>query len=132
MAGTAGAQIAASGNQPPIGAYVEAPTETRIAAATNYVGMNGQTGYKQNALGEGSVATSPSIPPQPDLTVPDNDNDVAGGISQWVRAAGTIAEGGTCTVAAGAATAGAGTYVCNVVGGVVVGDFFWATVAADT
>jgi len=131
MAGAAGAQIAAAGFQPPIGAYVEAPTETRISAATNFIGMNGQTGYKSNVLGQGSVAT-PSIAPQPNFTVPDNDNDVAGGTSQWVRAAGTIAEGGTCTVTAGAATAGAGTYVCNVKGGVVAGDFFWATLAAES
>ena len=40
--------------------------------------------------------------------------------------------GGTCTVTAGAATAGAGTFECNVPGGVVVGDFFWANVTADT
>jgi hypothetical protein len=132
MAGAAGAQIAASGFQPPIGAYVEAPTETAINAATNYIGMNGQVAYKTNVLGQGSVAVGPTIPPQPDWIVPDNDNDVAGGTSQWVQAAGTIAEGGTCTVAAGAATAGAGTYVCNVKGGVVAGDFFWATVAADS
>ena len=38
----------------------------------------------------------------------------------------------TCTVTAGAATAGAGTFECNVVGGVVVGDFFWANVVAES
>jgi hypothetical protein len=116
--------------QSPIGAYVEAPTETKLSANTNYIGMNSVTGYKSNVLAQGTISSS--VAPQPDWIVPDNDNDVAGGTSQWVRAAGTIAEGGTCTVTAGAATAGAGTYSCNVKGGVVVGDFFWANVTADT
>jgi cystathionine beta-lyase family protein involved in aluminum resistance len=105
--------------------------ENKIAANTNYIGLNSVTGYKQNILGQGSVVT-PSIAPQPDWIVPDNDNDVAGGTSQWVRAAGTIAEGATCTVAAGAATSGAGAYSCYVKGGVVLGDFFWAVTTADT
>ena len=121
---------------PPIGGYVEAPATgvgaEKIAAGTNYIGMNAYTKYGQNALGQGSVAVGPTIPPQPDWIVLDNSNDAVGGTSQWVRAAGTIAEGGTCTVAAGAATAGAGTYSCFVRGGVVAGDFFWAVVTADT
>jgi hypothetical protein len=117
---------------PPIGAYVEAPTETKIAAGTNYIGMNSVSGYKTNVLGQGSVVTGPTIAPQPDWIVLDNDNDAAGGTSQWVRAAGTIAENGTCTIAAGAATAGAGTYSCYVKGGVVAGDFFWAVTTADS
>jgi hypothetical protein len=117
--------------QDPIGAYVEAPLENKIAAATNYIGVNSVSGYKTNVLGQGSVAVNPTIPPQPDWVVPDNDNDVAGGTSQWVRAAGTIAENGTCTVTAGAATAGAGTYSCYVKGGVVAGDFFCAVTTAD-
>jgi len=117
---------------PPIGAYVEGPDETRVAAGTNYNGLNARTAYKTNVLGQGSIAVNPTVPPQPDWIVLDNDNDVAGGTSQWVRAAGTIADGGTCTVAAGAATAGAGTYSCLVKGGVVVGDFFWAVTTADT
>jgi hypothetical protein len=146
MAGVAGANIAnATGRpnsggtawsssqvlNPPIGAYVEAPTENKIAAGTNYIGMNSLSGYKTNVLGQGSVAVNPTVAPQPDWVVLDNDNDAAGGTSQWVRAAGTIAEGGTCTVAAGAATAGAGTYSCYVKGGVVAGDFFWAVLTAD-
>jgi hypothetical protein len=118
--------------QDPLGGYVEAPLENKISANTNYVGLNWVTGYKQNVLGQGSVVTGPTIPPQPDWIVPDNDNDVAGGTSQWVRAAGTIAENGTCTIAAGAATAGAGTYSCYVKGGVVAGDFFWAVTTADS
>jgi len=132
MAGVAGATIATGEVQPPIGAYVEAPTEDRLAANTNYIGFNSKLGYVTNTLGQGSVAVGPTIAPQPDWIVPDNDNDVAGGTSQWVRAAGTIAENGTCTVAAGAATAGAGTYSCYVTGGVTVGDFFWAVLTAES
>jgi len=143
---TAGANIANAAGRPdtagnpwtsaviqfPIGAYVEAPTETRFAADTNYIGYNSNLKYVTNTLGQGSVAVGPTIAPQPDWVVPNNDNDARGGTAQWVRAAGTIAEGGTCTVTAGAATAGAGTYECNVIGGVVAGDFFWANVTADT
>lgn len=149
MAGVAGANIANAAGRPaangtpwtaaviqnPIGAYVEAPTETRFAAATNYIGFTSSSAYKTNALGEGSVAVGPTIPPQPDWLVPTNDNDALGTAAngaQWVRAAGTIAANGTCTVAAGAATAGAGTFECNVVGGVVAGDFFWANVIAES
>jgi hypothetical protein len=130
MAGVAGSEIGHAAVQPPIGAYVEAPTEGRISANTNYIGMNSLSAYKTNVLAQGSIV-SPTIAPQPDWIVPDNDNDVAGGTSQWVRATGTIAENGTCTVAAGAATAGAGTYSCYVKGGVVAGDFFWAVLTAD-
>jgi len=118
--------------QDPIGAYVEAPLETKIAAATNYIGMNSVTGYKNNVLGQGSVVANPTIPPQPDWIVPDNDNDARGGTSQWVRPAGTISENCTCTIAAGAANAGAGTYSCYVKGGVVAGDFFWAVLTAES
>jgi len=146
MAGVAGSNIANAQGRPdtggtpwttaviqfPIGDYVEAPTEDRIAADTNYIGFNSKLGYVTNTLGQGSVAVGPTIAPQPDWIVPDNDNDVRGGTSQWVRAAGTIAENGTCTVAAGAATAGAGTYSCYVTGGVVAGDFFWAVVTAES
>jgi len=133
MAGVAGATIATGAVQPPIGAYVEACTENKIGAATNYIGMNSYEKAKTNNLGQGSIVTNPAtIAPQPNWIVPDNDNDVTGGTSQWVRAAGTIAEGGTCTVTAGAATAGAGTYSCYAKGGVVAGDFFWAVVTADT
>jgi hypothetical protein len=127
--GAAGAQIGTTGTQPPIGAYVEAPTEDRIAAATNYIGFNSKVAYKTNVLAQGDIS---NIAPQPDWIVPDNDNDVAGGTSQWVRAAGTIAENGTCTVLAGAATAGAGTYSCYVTGGVVAGDFFWTVLTAES
>jgi hypothetical protein len=147
MAGVAGANIANAAGRPdtagnpwsslviadPIGAYVEAPTETNFAAATNYIGYTSSQAYKTNVLAEGNIASS--VAPQPDFKVPNNDNDVLGTAAngaQWVRAAGTIAAGGTCTIAAGAATAGAGTFECNVVGGVVVGDFFWANVTADT
>jgi hypothetical protein len=130
MAGAAGAHIGAAGVQPAIGLYVEAPTETALAANTNYIGYNSATGYKTNVLGEGSIVAGTA--PQPDFTCPDNDNDVTGGSSQWVRAAGTIAENATCTVTAGAATAGAGTYSCYVKGGVVVGDFFWASLTAES
>ena len=131
MSGIAGSTIGLgdSSVQPPIGLYVEAPTESRITANTNYIGMNSETAYKTNVLGQGSIVADTA--PQPDFIVPDNDNDVAGGVSQWVRAAGTIAEAGTCTVTAGAATAGAGTYSCYAKGGVVVGDFFWAVVTAE-
>jgi len=146
MAGVAGSNIANAQGRPdsggtpwstaviqfPIGDYVEAPTEDRIAADTNYIGFNSKLRYVTNTLGQGSVAVGPTIAPQPDWIVPDNDNDVRGGTSQWVRAAGTIAENGTCTVTAGAATAGAGTFSCYVTGGVVAGDFFWAVVTADT
>jgi len=148
MAGVAGSNIANAAGRPdpdtpynpwtsavvqfPIGDYVEAPTEDRIAADTNYMGFNSKLAYKTNVLAQGSIAVGPTIAPQPDWIVPDNDNDVRGGTSQWVRAAGTIAENGTCTVTAGAATAGAGTYSCYVTGGVVAGDFFWAVVTADT
>jgi hypothetical protein len=145
MPGVAGANIANAAGRPaangtpwtsaviqfPIGPYVEAPTETRLAADTNYIGMNSQIGYKNNVLGQGSIVT-PTIAPQPDWIVPNNDNDARGGTAQWVRAVGTIAEGGTCTVTAGAATAGAGTYECNVKGGVVAGDFFWANLTAES
>jgi hypothetical protein len=132
MAAIAGEQIGTTGTQPPIGEYVEACTENKIGAATNYIGLNSYEKYNTNSLGQGSVAVNPTIAPQPDWTAPDNDNDVTGGTSQWVRAAGTITEGGTCTVTAGAATAGAGTYSCYAKGGVVAGDFFWAVVTADT
>ena len=148
MAGVAGANIANAEGRPdpdtpyapwtdaviqfPIGDYVEAPTEDRIAADTNYLGFNSKLKYVTNTLGEGSVAVGPTVAPQPDWVVPDNDDDARGGTSQWVRAAGTIAENATCTVTAGAATAGAGTYSCYVTGGVVAGDFFWAVVTADT
>jgi hypothetical protein len=118
--------------QDPLGAYVEGPVESRVNSITNYIGMNSLSAYKTNAIGQGSVAVGPTIAPQPDWIVPDNDNDAIGGTSQWVRAAGTIAEGGTCTVAAGAATAGAGTYSCYVKGGVVAGDFFWAVLTAES
>ena len=119
--------------QDPIGAYVEAPTETRFAAATNYIGYQSNRAYKSNILGQGSIVANTA--PQPDWQVPTNDNDALGTAAngaQWVRAAGTIAEGAACTVTGGAATSGAGTFECNVVGGVVVGDFFWANVTADT
>ena len=129
MAGVAGATIVTGAVQPPIGAYVEAATEDRLAANTNYIGFNTKLAYKTNVLVQGNIS---NIAPQPDWIVGDNDNDVAGGTSQWVRAAGTIAENGTCTVTAGAATAGAGTYSCYVTGGVVVGDFFWAVLTADS
>ena len=118
--------------QDPIGAYVEAPTETKFAAATNYIGYQSNRAYKTNVLAQGNIATS--VAPQPDWQVPNNDNDALGTTAngaQWVRAAGTIAANATCTVTAGAATAGAGTFECNVVGGVVAGDFFWANVTAD-
>jgi hypothetical protein len=145
MAGVAGANIANAAGRPnsggtawsaaviqdPIGAYVEAPTETAHAANTNYVGYGSKSAYKTNVLGQGSVVI-PTIAPQPDWIVPNNDNDAAGGTGQWVRAVGTIAANGTCTIAAGAATAGAGAYECNVVGGVVAGDFFWANTVAES
>jgi hypothetical protein len=145
MSGKAGAEIAnaagrpnangtpwtASTIQPRIGAYVEAPTETSFAADTNYIGYSSKFKASVNTLGEGSIVTGPTIAPQPDFTVPNNDNDAPGGLAQYVRAVGTIAAGGTCTIAAGAATAGAGTYECNVPGGVVAGDFFWANLVAD-
>jgi hypothetical protein len=118
--------------QAPIGAYVEAPTESKLASSTNYIGLGTKTAQKTNTLGQGSIATGPTVAPQPDWIVGDNDNDAIGGTSQWVRAAGTIAENGTCTVTAGAATAGAGTYSCYVTGGVVEGDFFWATLTAES
>jgi hypothetical protein len=105
--------------------------ETQDAADTNYIGLNNHYKAVTNTLGEGSIVVGPTIPPQPDFIVPDNDNDVRGGTSQWVRAAGIIAQDATCTVAAGAATAGAGTYSCYVPGGVVAGDFFWATTTGD-
>jgi len=120
--------------QDPIGAYVEAPTETRFAAATNYIGFQNKRAYKTNVLAQGSIAST-TTPPQPDWQVPTNDNDALGTAAQgaqWVRAAGTIAENATCTVTAGAATAGAGTFECNVTGGVVAGDFFWANVVAES
>lgn len=148
MAGVAGSNIANATGRPnydtpfapwssrvyqdPIGAYVEAPTEDAINSVTNYIGMSSKVAYKTNVIGEGSVAVGPTIAPQPDFTAPDNDGDAIGGTSQWVRAAGTIAENGTCTVTAGAATAGAGTFSCYVTGGVVAGDFFWAVTTADT
>jgi hypothetical protein len=116
----------------PLGPYVEGNSETQHAADTNYIGYNSHVKYGTNVLGQGSVAVGPTIAPQPNWVVPNNDNDVRGGTGQWVRAAGTIAANGTCTVTAGAATAGAGTYECNVPGGVVAGDFFWANVTADT
>jgi hypothetical protein len=145
MAGVAGANIANAEGRPdsggtpwttaviqfPLGDYVEAPTEDRIAADTNYLGFNSKLKYVTNTLGEGSVAVGPTIAPQPDWVVPDNDDNVRGGTSQWVRATGAIAENATCTVTAGAATAGAGTFSCYVTGGVVAGDFFWAVVTAD-
>ena len=112
----------------PIGDYVEASSESNLAADTNYIGYNPKLKYTTNVLGQGDAT---NIPPQPDWIVPDNDNDARGGTSQWVRAAGTIAENGTCTVTAGAATAGAGTYSCYVTGGVVAGDFFWAVLTAE-
>ena len=120
--------------QNPIGAYVEAPTETRFAAATNYIGFSSEVKYRTNVLGQGSIV-SPTIAPQPDWQCPTNDNDALSSAAlgaQWVRAAGTIAENATCTVTAGAATSGAGTFECNVPGGVVVGDFFWANVVAES
>ena len=145
MAGVAGATIAnaagaplqngtpwsAAVQQPRIGAYVEASLEDRLAADTPFIGFSSKVKYTTNVLGEGSIAI-PTIAPQPNFTCPDNDNDAAGGLSQWVRAAGTIAENGTCTVTAGAATAGAGTYSCYVPGGVVAGDFFWAVLTAES
>jgi hypothetical protein len=133
MAGVAGSTInnVSPTNQPAIGAYVEAPTETSFAADTNYIGFSSKVKFTTNILGEGSIV-SPTIAPQPNFTCPVNDNDATGGIAQWVRAAGTIAENGTCTVTLGAATAGAGTFECNVPGGVVAGDFFWANVVAES
>ena len=80
--------------QDPIGAYVEAPTETKFAAATNYIGYSSNTKYDTNVTGQGSVAVGPTIAPQPDWQVPNNDNDALGTAAngaQWVRAAGTIA-----------------------------------------
>ena len=41
--------------QDPIGAYVEAPTETRFAAATNYIGYSSNRAYKTNVLAQGSI-----------------------------------------------------------------------------
>jgi len=145
MAGVAGSSIANAVGRPdsggtpwtstpiifPIGNYVESPVETQDAADCNYIGLNNHYKATTNTLGEGSIATGPTVAPQPDFTCYDNDNDARGGTSQWVRAVGTIAENGTCTITAGAATAGAGTYSCYVPGGVVAGDFFWATTMAD-
>jgi len=146
MSGVAGSNIANAAGRPvqagtpwtaaviqfPLGGYVEAPTETRFAADTNYIGYNSAVKYTTNKLGQGSVAVGPTIAPQPNWIVPNNDDDARGGTAQWVRATGTIAENGTCTVTAGAATAGAGTFECNVPGGVVAGDFFWANVTAES
>lgn len=132
MAGIAGEQIGlGTGSQPPIGEYVEAGSENLISAATNYIGMNSKTAYKTNVLAEGSVV--PETAPQPDWIVPDNDNDVAGGTSQWVMAGADIAENGDCLVSAGVATPGlgAGTYTCYVTGGVKTGDYFWAVLTAE-
>lgn len=120
--------------QNPIGAYVEAPTETRFAAATNYIGYTSKSAYKTNVLAQGNISANPNAAPQPDWQVPTNDNDALSSAAlgaQWVRAAGTIAENATCTIAAGAATSGAGTFECNVKGGVVANEFFWANVVAD-
>ena len=127
-----GAAWSSSVVQSPIGAYVESPLEGRISANTNYIGMNSLTAAKSNILGESDTNPFQTSAPQPDWIVPDNDNDVAGGTSQWVKAAGTIAENGTCTVSAGVATAGAGTYSCYVKGGVVANDFFWAVLTAES
>lgn len=146
MAGVAGSNIANAEGRPdeagtpwttdviqyPIGPYVEAPSESNLAADTNYVGYNPKLKYKTNVLAEGEIFVDPTVAPQPDWIVPDNDNDVRGGTSQFVRAAGTIAENGTCTVTLGEATAGAGTYSCYVTGGVVAGDFFWAVLTAES
>jgi hypothetical protein len=144
MAGVAGATIANAAGRPlangtpwsaaviqtPIGAYVEAGLETKVAAQTNYIGFNSWTKYQTNVLGQGSIV-SPTIAPQPDFIVPDNDNDVAGGTSQWVRAAGPITQDSACTVALGVATTGAGPFSCYARGGVVAGDFFWAVTTAE-
>jgi hypothetical protein len=118
----AGAQIGTSGTCPAIGQYVEGPAG-KTAANTNYIGVNSKVAYKTNVLGEDNVAG---------FTAPVNDNDATGGVAHWVQAVGTIAQGGTCTILAGVATAGAGTYTCEVVGGVVADDWFWAIVTAET
>jgi hypothetical protein len=125
MSGAAGSVILSTGvtgTQPPIGNYVEAPTG-KTAANTNYIGVNSNVAYKTNVIGNDNVAG---------FTAPVNDNDATGGLAHWVQAAGTIAKGGTCTIAAGVATAGAGTYTCEVVGGVVANDYFWAVVTAES
>ena len=46
----------------------------------------------------------------------------------YVRATGAIAQGATCTVDGTTflAAAGAGTFDCQVIGGVVLNEFFWA------
>ena len=104
----AGANIANAAGRPDAGSYnpwtarvIQVP-DRRVcrsadrdpfAAATNYIGYNTNAKYVTNVLGQGSVAVGPTIAPQPDWVVPNNDNDALGGGNgaQWVRAAGTIA-----------------------------------------
>lgn len=115
--------------QPAIGEYVQdtlAPT-----ADTNYVGVNVLGKWKTNFLAAGTATPNATAAPQPDWTAPVTDNAATGGLAQFVKAAGTIAEGGRCNIVAGVATANAaGTNVCYATGGVVADDFFWAPVFA--
>ena len=120
--------------QDPIGAYVEAPTETRFAAATNYIGYQQQPRVQDQRPRSGQhrrhhdALRSPTGRCRTTTTMPSARQPTAH--SGFVRQAPSL-QVRTCTVTAGAATAGAGTFECNVTGGVVVGDFFWANVTAD-
>lgn len=116
MAGTAGATIGVAEVQPVIGLYVQDAVDP--SADTNYIGVNTKVAHATNVLEEDFAAG---------FTCPSNDDATTGSDVSWVEAAGTIAAEGRCNIVAGVATANAsGTHVCNVVGGVKVGDFFWA------
>jgi hypothetical protein len=103
--------------QPAIGAFVQNASDP--TADTNYIGVNTNVAYKTNVLGEDFAAG---------FTCPSTEEAATGGIASWVQAGDAIAEGGRGNIVAGVMSAnGTGTHVCHVAGGVVAGDFFWAT-----
>jgi hypothetical protein len=65
---------------------------------------------------------------RPDFAVGTMVDGNNGRVYIYARAAGAIAQAGTCTVDGTTfiATSGAGPFDCQVVGGVVANDYFWA------
>lgn len=116
MAGKAGSTIGIVGTQPPIGDYVKDALDP--TANTNYFGVNTSTAWDTNVIGEDNVAG---------FTAAVNSG-VTTSNATWVKAGGTIAEGGAFKITAGVTGTGT-THECFVIGGVVADQWFWAVLA---
>jgi len=109
--------LANTNKQPPIGAYVQnmstKPLDPGPEASDNYAGANAVTVYDTNVLGEAIG-----------FTVRGNQGAAIGKLLQWVQAGGAIAAGATVAIAAGVATAGAGTFAVR--SAMTTGQYGWA------